>query len=132
MERVRCDVDCATRGETAWGVRGMRGDATTLGDASRGDANPICRGVERLVCFGVETCHRSEGCVESANLMLPLRGTEFVCVVAMRDEVGLCATFLRGVVVLHPSELLLQEPDADEGQHEQCKDAVEEGAVWRG
>ena len=35
-----------------------------------------------------------------------------------------------GMVVLHPSELLLLEPDADDGQHEQGKDVIEEGAVW--
>ena len=94
MERVRCDVDCATRGETALGVWAMRGDATMLGDARRGDAKPICRWVERPICRGVESCLRSEGCLESEELRLTLRGTEFVCVVAMREHVGLCAGFL--------------------------------------
>ena len=70
------------------GVWAMRGDATTLGDASRGDAKSICRWVERLVCRGVETCRRSTGCLESAKLMLTLRGTDFVCVVAMREGSG--------------------------------------------
>ena len=74
----------------------------------------------------------SAGCLESEKLRLGLRGIDLACVVAMQEEVGLCAAFWRGVVVLHPSELLLQEPDADEGQHEQCKDAVNEGAVERG
>ena len=34
MERVRCDANCATRGETECGVRG---DAMTRGDAMRGE-----------------------------------------------------------------------------------------------
>ena len=85
MERVRCDVKCATRGETALGVWAMLCDATTLGDASRGDAKPICCWAERLVCRGVETCRRSTGRLESAKLMSALRGTDLVCVVAMRE-----------------------------------------------
>ena len=70
--------------------------------------------VERIVSRGVETCRMSAGCLESEKLRLGLRGIDLVYVVAMREEVGLCAAFWCGVVVLHPSELLLQEPDADE------------------
>ena len=42
---------------------------------------------------------------------------------------AVCLFLVCRVFVLHPSELLLLEPDADEGQHEQGKDVVEERAV---
>ena len=98
-ERVRCDANCATPGEMAWGVRGdvMRGDATTRGEASRGEdttRGDARRGDDRPICRGVEIVRASfVGCLERVKLRFVRRGTDFVCVVAMREEVGLCAAF---------------------------------------
>ena len=72
--------DATTRGEAS------RGEDTTRGDARRGDDRPICRDVEIVRASFV-------GCLERVKLRFVRRGTDFVCVVAMREEVGLCAAF---------------------------------------